>query len=347
MNHKQTVKQFTAIDLAKFICSLLVVFIHTTPLVNISEAANFFATNILARVAVPLFFAISGFLFFGKLSYCNEKISGDGDNLRRLLSYCKRNTLLYLGWSVVYLAVIYIPMWHRTGWWDIHVVKDALASLLFSGIHYHLWYLLAMIYAIPLLYAMLRLLSRKKVRWIAAILWVGECLTYSYSWIFPDSFPLVSFLLSRMPIVFDAGFRAVPLLFVGAVIALDPPDWNRKKTYILCTVSFLMCAVEATALHLYSPNTNQYSYLFSTPLLAFSWLFCIVQFGQDLLPEAGARLLRNMSLTIYCFHPLIIEAVDVWGIPGGVLKWLTVTALSAAISAAYAWFQIPNRKNGR
>jgi serine/alanine racemase len=126
MSHRQNVKQYIAIDLAKFLCSLLVVVIHTSPLKDVSEPACFVLDNILARVAVPLFFAISGFLFFGKLDYYNGKISGSKDNLRRLLFYCKRNTALYLGWSAVYFAVVYLPMWYRTGWWGIHVVKDAL-----------------------------------------------------------------------------------------------------------------------------------------------------------------------------------------------------------------------------
>lgn len=336
----QETKYYPAIDLAKFLCALLIVLIHTAPLENVSAVAHFIITDILARVAVPLFFAISGFLFFGRLRYCSGKIAGDRDNLYRLLSYCKRTALLYLGWSVVYLGAVYLPMWRRIGWWGIHAVKDALVSLLFSGVHYHLWYLLAMIYAVPLLYGLLRLLPIKKVCWIAAFLWAGECLTYSYAWIGTDGLPAVSFILSRMPIVFDTVFRAVPLLTAGAVIALDPPDWGRRKTYFLCAAAFLLCAAEATALYIFSPNEDRYSYVFSTPLLAFSWLFLIIGTRRELLPETGAKVLRKMSLTVYCVHPLVMEAADLCGIPDGILKWLTVTALSSAIAAAYAWFRI-------
>lgn len=225
----KTPNYYSALDFVKFICAMLVVVIHTSPLKSVSSTAYFIVENVLARVAVPLFFAISGFLFFGKLNYCDQKVSGDRENLCRLLSYCRRNAVLYLSWSAVYLVLVYLPMWYRRGWWGIHVLKDALVSLLFSGIHYHLWYLLAMIYAVPLLYVLLRLLSLPKVCWIAALLWIGECLTYSYAWIGADQIPLVSFILSRVAIVFDAAFRAVPLLTAGAVIALNPPDWSWKK----------------------------------------------------------------------------------------------------------------------
>lgn len=347
LSMRQTENQYTAIDLARFICALLVVVIHTSPLESVSAVAHFIVENIVARVAVPLFFAISGFLFFGKQDYSGGKISGDRDNLRRLLSFCKRNTALYLGWAAVYLAVVYLPMWYRSGWWGLHAVKDAMAALLFSGIHYHLWYLLATIYAVPFLYLLLYLFPLKKVCRMAALLWIGECLTYSYAWLGTDRLPVVAFLLSRMPVVFDAAFRAVPLLTAGAVIARNPPDWSRKKTYFLCAAAFLFCAAEATALHVFSPNENQYSYVFSTPLLAFSWLFCILRVKSSRIPEIGARVLRNMSLTIYCIHPLIIEAADACGISGGWRKWLAVTVISVAISAAYVWFRIGFRENRR
>lgn len=344
---EQAPAHYAALDLVKLICALLVVVIHTSPLESVSAAAQFAVENILARVAVPLFFAISGFLFFGKLKFNGGKISADSENFRRLLTCCKKNILLYLGWSAVYLVLVYLPMWYRTGWWGIHVVKDTLASLLFSGIHYHLWYLLAMIYAVPLLYGLLCLLPIKKVSWIAVLLWAGECLTYSYAWIGVDRLPLVSFISSRMPIVFDATFRAVPLLMAGAAIARTPPDWNRKKTYLICTAAFLLCTAEATALYILSPNEGKYSYLFSTPMLAASWLFCILQVRKTLVPKAGAQMMRQMSLTIYCIHPLVIEAANACGIPRGMPRWLVVTTVSAAISAIYAWLRMQNCKNRR
>jgi surface polysaccharide O-acyltransferase-like enzyme len=202
-----------------------------------------------------------------------------------------------------------------------------------------------MIYAVPLLYVLLRLLPLNKVCWIATLLWIGECLTYSYAWIGSSRLPLVSFVLARMPIVFDAAFRAVPLLTAGAVIALNPPEWYRKKTYFLCAAAFLSCAAEATALYMFSPNEDKYSYLFSTPMLAFSWLFCIIQARDGWIPKAGAGMLRNMSLTIYCIHPLVIEAVKTCGVSGGIRKWLVVTILSVALAAVYALLRTCNRKN--
>ena len=79
---------FQILDLTKFIGALLVVLIHTAPLEPYSAIANFYTRDVLARLAVPLFFAISGFFFARK--------PNPGKSLRRI-------ALLYLGWSAIYL----------------------------------------------------------------------------------------------------------------------------------------------------------------------------------------------------------------------------------------------------
>ena len=59
MVHKEKGGFYPNLDLAKFVCALLVVVIHTSPLENTAELAHFYLNNVFARVAVPLFFAAS------------------------------------------------------------------------------------------------------------------------------------------------------------------------------------------------------------------------------------------------------------------------------------------------
>ena len=63
---------YTNLDIAKFICALLVVVIHTDPLADVANEMNFFLVNILARVAVPLFLLCQGSFF---LAQCNMRIA--------------------------------------------------------------------------------------------------------------------------------------------------------------------------------------------------------------------------------------------------------------------------------
>ena len=60
---KMATGTYDSLDLTKWIGALLVIVIHTSPLEALSSTLNFYTRDVLARVAVPLFFAISGFCF--------------------------------------------------------------------------------------------------------------------------------------------------------------------------------------------------------------------------------------------------------------------------------------------
>ena len=47
---------YKAIDYVKVICAILVVCIHTGPLLSVNEEMNFFLVQVLARMAVPYIF---------------------------------------------------------------------------------------------------------------------------------------------------------------------------------------------------------------------------------------------------------------------------------------------------
>lgn len=336
---------YANIDLAKFICALLVIIIHTSPFENASSVAQFYIEDVLARVAVPLFYAITGFLFFRKLTYKNGKIVRSQDNCKKLLRYCKKTAFLYLSWSFTYIVIIFIPLWYRTGYWGVHLFKDCLAIILFKGTYYHLWYLLSLVYAIPLLYGLLCFFDFKKVGTIAIALWICECLTYSYSWVGTEQITLVAFISSRMPIIFDTLFRAVPLLTIGAFISQYQPNWHFLHKRGTALFAFLICAFEASILYFFSPNSGNYSYLFSTPLLTFTCLLLLISTKQHNVAPQSQILLRETSLSIYCLHPMVIEILHLCGVPNGVPIWISVTLFSTGFAAGWSlWKRWLRRK---
>ena len=179
-NQSTSAKHIFSLDAAKFICALLVIIIHTRPFSKLFDIIDFYLVDVIARLAVPLFFAISGYLFFRGLRYQDGKLSNCSENRSKLFQYLKRIVVIYIGWSVVY-ALFQLPQWYQSGWWGKQLIKDYAASFLLSGSYYHLWYLLAMIYALPCLYLLLTVVSVRKLRMILPVLWLVECLLYSYS----------------------------------------------------------------------------------------------------------------------------------------------------------------------
>lgn len=319
------------LDFAKLVCSLLVVLIHTSPLEHISELGHFYLDHVITRIAVPLFFAMSGFLFFGRLDYADGCIAKTRENFGRLIRTTRKNALLYVIWSAIYLSVT-LPEWYAIGWWGLAAVKDWLTSFLFSGSYYHLWYLLALILAIPVLYLLLTVIPVTRIGFVTSGLWVLECLVYSYSWIGVDQIPLVAFISSRMPILFDALLRAVPLIAVGTILSQRQIKTVRASA---CIGAFLLCAAEASVLYFSTPNASNLSYLFSTPLMVWFVLSGLIAWKQLPLSSRQQFCLRDMSLSIYCIHPMVCWLCEQLSVPSGIPFWMAVTAVSVA--AAYLW----------
>lgn len=100
MQESLPLKNYNSFDVAKFVCALMVVMIHVPPFGSSATGVvgwfNFGIQNYVARVAVPLFFVISGFLIFrGSLG---SKVA-----VSYFIRYSKRIFRIYLFWTMVYL----------------------------------------------------------------------------------------------------------------------------------------------------------------------------------------------------------------------------------------------------
>ena len=325
MEHNQEVKRaLDSFDITRCLCALLIIVIHTSPLATYSEIANFYLCNVIARVAVPLFFAMSGFLFSCKA------------NLKRQML---RIVKIYLGWSVIYL-LIQIPQWYKTGWWGLYVVKDYIVALIAQGSYYHLWYLLATLYALPVLYILIKKLPKPVLIGASTILWILECLTYSYGWIgIENSFPWLIGLFNRFSAITSAILRALPLMITGMIAGKQYTDKSAKAWGKRALFAFGLAAAEASLLYFFSPNKENVSYLFMTPVATYYAICFLLNWNVTLRNKRTATILRNCSLIIYCVHPLVYHFVQKAQCPAGILRWILVTILSVAIALLIDWIR--------
>lgn len=148
-------------DLLKFLLSLVVVWIHT-------------GTNDLyglTKIAVPLFFFLSGFFLFGKIF--RERKEGDSKNL--VNTWLQKTLRLYLIWTAIYLPFAIIGF-AKDG---LSVWKSAIVytrNVLFVGENYlswPLWYLLGLLQA-------------------GILIWIGEKL----------KMPLWGYLIMALALIF-------------------------------------------------------------------------------------------------------------------------------------------------
>ena len=150
-------KQYRAIDIAKFVMAILVAAIHVRPFTG---QTAFVYDDIIARIADPLFFQITAFLFFEKIF---AQISGDlrqGMSWRMLGHYMKRILALYTAWFVIYAPVVLPRTWQECG-----NIRGMLLALLkkywLSGYYGAMWFMTALLLAMPLVFILTKYLGSR------------------------------------------------------------------------------------------------------------------------------------------------------------------------------------------
>ena len=112
------------LDRFRVLAALLVAANHTSPLLDLSPLADHILTQILARLAVPFFLAVSG---------CFLLPRAEEQGRRSLLPFCRKVLLLYAG-----ATLLYLPLRLYSG--ALPGPLDLLLDLVFDGTFYHLWY---------------------------------------------------------------------------------------------------------------------------------------------------------------------------------------------------------------
>src|SRR5690554_1713607 len=94
-----TKRSYGGLDLFRLLAAILVIAIHTGPFTSFSVDTDFFFTRIVARIAVPFFFMVTGqFIVWEFLNF-------KGGVKAKLLNYVKKVSILY-GIAIL----IYIPI---------------------------------------------------------------------------------------------------------------------------------------------------------------------------------------------------------------------------------------------
>jgi serine/alanine racemase len=145
----------SAIDIAKYVAAILVVGIHTRPFVDVSAELDFAFVEIVCRLAVPFFAVCTGF-------YLAKAITAQA-NLTSVLRSLRKVMVMYTGWSMIYL-LIHLIDWHNSGTLCSEYLVGWCKSFFVSSSYYHLWYLSALIYALPI-YALIIKLAPPDFIW--------------------------------------------------------------------------------------------------------------------------------------------------------------------------------------
>lgn len=335
-------RQFQSLDYFRVLAALLVVAIHTSPLASFSVTADFILTRVLARIAVPFFFMVTGFFLLPQYLFGSTK------NYHRLLAFLKKTLLLYLAVILLYLPInLYAGHFHDAGVWG------SLRMFLFDGTFYHLWYLPAVLLGVFIVCFLGRKLPVKAI--------VGICLFLYFLGLAGDSYygfiadiPVLSTIYNALFHIFsytrNGIFYAPVFLAMGAFLSRNGfPQASQDRLNAMGFVIFLSIMVaEGLLLHHFDIQRHDSMYIALLPCMFFLFRLLLIAdqkskvfdyFRTMLFP---AKYLRTFSTYVYLLHPLFIILVRGFAkvihlepilIGNSLVHYIAVCILSCAASA--------------
>lgn len=317
---KDSANRNPSIDLFKFICALMVIGIHTNVMGVFSDSIICFF-GVIFSLAVPYFALCSGFF----LSRSIEKIG-----FSSIKKQFKKMLRLYVVWTAIYLAFT-IPGWINDGWFSVWAFVDFGISIFRTGSHYHLWYLLSMLYALPLFYLIVKFVKNRKVILLIALFLYGvKAFSYGYRSIFPLPFRQFYHFTDVHSALFQAMCFILPLLLLGSYLATQKCDKRKRFLVFAFIISLAILCCEAFMLR--AKDINLVSFLFFTAPTACLFFLVIMHFSLP-LPQFVCSILGSSSLYIYCIHPIFVELFLPY-VNSPVLLFFLVVLVSVVISTS-------------
>jgi len=298
MTHENVEQRIHWIDNLRALACMMVIMIHTTTFyvthgMEVGEH-NWLLANVLnsgSRVAVPLFFMISGFLFFG------DRPAGKKHLLR--MAFC---LLFYSLVALLYMALL-TPI----------SAAGALDSLLQKPAFYHLWFF----YAVMVIYLLSPLIQIRPVSagYLAAIVLVLAVIAN------PNTVAFHWGKVMLLPInLFIGGDTFYYLLYAILGRAIGMLTLQGKKIPVIAAMVFIvsvaLVAMGTKKQLIINGDFADTYYLYCGPLVFIGAVALFVFFKQVCCHRCypGLRLISRYSLAIYGFHAFIIHFMRTHGL---------------------------------
>lgn len=338
------------VDYMKFIAAFLVVAIHVSPLSGINENGDFILTRIIARIAVPFFFMVSGYFV----------LPGSKKHNGRAVKFLKKTCILYLA-----AVILYLPVNFYTGYFKELKAGTVLKDIFFDGTFYHLWYLPAVILGILICLFLIRIMGEKAAFVITVILYLAGLLGDSYyglTRLWPVTEKIYDGILQVFSYTRNGIFFAPVFLMLGCLIKNGEKTEEEESkgnkaggngtnnvVYGLgVLIFFLPMMAEGLILHKFQWQRHDSMYIFLMPLMYFFfiWLTSLSPKEKDTAEEnkkAGrSEDMGNMAMIIYIIHPMVLillrgisKPLKLYGIL--VENTLICYAVVSLLSALGAW----------
>jgi serine/alanine racemase len=275
-------QQYYGIDVIKFLCAILICMIHILPFETNAfglDRLNFWLQNYICRIAVPFYFASSGFLLFRKVDFKNL-------NSDIIKNYC-------------------FKLFRLLGIWSF---------LLCYGGTFQLWYLGSVILAVIIFSWLLK--KGVPLRYIAIIATVAFLIGLLGNSYYAFIEPLKNYFLPKLVIsgyetIFSTTrnglFFGFMFVFVGALFAKKRIVINNKLAIIGFIISMIAMFFEVYLLRHFSNPKSYDMYLSLIPVIFF--MFYIATHIK-LKGKPFYRNLRVIGVLVFFSHLFVTSLVS-------------------------------------
>ena len=297
-------EQWSALDVCKFLFALLLICAHYA-----SERGGFpplldlgFSLYILA---VPFFFACSGFLFFRKY-----RIEDGASQKKRLKKYCIRIAKMYLAWSAIYFVFV-LGDWAVNGVTQQQIIGYLHKCLVFST-YSTIWFLPALIVGVVITCVLSSRLRVGQLVVVALVFYALGCLDKSYSFIAVNNEFLSGVYSAYDRLFFTARngvFNAFPFVTLGYLLAARYDDFLQegpRRSLLLFFVFLCLLIGECLVLKLVFHNSDENTTLMLIPCTWFLMKFLLLV----RIPQRKIFVsMRKMSTLLFVSQRLYLSAI--------------------------------------
>lgn len=278
------------IDVLKAICAFLIVCIHV-PFPGV--AGEYFTA--LTRIAVPIFFMITGYFYSDVIDRHREVIQ-----IKKIFRLLIEANLLYLLWDTFYAVLRHNSDFFSTTF----TIKNFLKFIVLNESPFkgHLWYLGAILYALLVVYVFDIIRIGKILYLLTPLLLWGDLAFGKYSiLIFGREFPYI--------LVRNFLFVGIPYFCLGRLIKSGIGQRIQKNVLAVLMVVFSATSLlERFVLVSFNANATRDHYISTTLLAITVFLFALKCQGDN---KTLVLVGRKYSTWLYILHPIFITCIGV------------------------------------
>lgn len=328
-----TKHNYDSLDALKLILSVLICLLHT-----IGEMGGVLWIIPITRIAVPTFFAISGFLYFKKFK-SNPSIK------TIYLPFAKRNAILYAVWFILLLPISLNKSWFEDG--IILGIIEFPLHILLGNTFFASWFLAALVVGVGILSVADKYIPFHVQVIISAVVYLLCVILSNYQGLIPENSLLCRIFINLYPGTMWRSFPVALLpLCIGKWLAYNEESLDAKKGkhqwFILIIELACLYAEWAIIGHLgCSRETDCYLLL---PFIAFTLLNIALSIRKTI---SNPVVLRKLSTINYCMHGSLAYWLSMWLLIGGdkFLKSVIIFTVTEVVVFIFGMMVIRFEKN--